>query len=314
MPDSTTKTPVIRQGWLRVLLFCAAFGLLSIAISIPAILLLTGTSRDDLKGSFLTVPSNLLSGEYFWLMLVLEFVVSLICVVIFRLWIDRRSWNSLGWPLGNFTGEALTGLCLGPALLGLAALCMLFSGHLEWTDIVWDPTSLFISFGWMVLIAFSEELVFRGYILNNLMDSFGNKWVPLSISALLFTVYHFDNPGVHTLAFINVFLAGLLLGINYVYTRNLWFPFLLHLSWNFFQGPLLGFHVGGVNFPSLLQAQPNGDLFITGGDFGLEGSILNTAFTFVAVVILYWAFEKKYNNKTPLPSPSAKRPSSPARA
>src|SRR5258708_25291372 len=146
----------------------------------------------------------------------------------------------------------------------------------------------------MALIAFSEELVFRGYILGNLLDSVGNKWVALVLSSVLFAAFHFTNPGIHTLAFVNLLLAGLLLGINYIYTRNLWFSFLFHLSWNFFQGPILGFRVSGLNLPTLLVAEPKGDLFITGGEFGLEGSILNTTVSVIALCVLALVFEKKY--------------------
>jgi membrane protease YdiL (CAAX protease family) len=294
MSDPITKSPLIRQGWLRVLLFGCAFCVITLLIAVPAILTLAGTSPDDLKGNPAQVLTSLLTGQYFWLMLVLEFVISQVSVLIFRTWIDRRKWLDLGWNMEDFAGEAITGLCLGPALLGLAAVIMFLTGHLEWTDIVWDPSSLFISLGWMAMIAFSEELVFRGYILGNLLETFQNKWIALGISAILFSAYHGANPGTHTLAFANLFLAGLLLGINYLYTKNLWFSFLLHLSWNFFQGPILGFKVGGLTFPSLLQAEPKGDLFITGGDFGLEGSMLCTLLLLAAVLILGWAFEKKY--------------------
>jgi hypothetical protein len=148
----------------------------------------------------------------------------------------------------------------------------------------------------MALIAFSEELVFRGYILDNLMESFSNKWVALIISSVLFAAFHFTGPGIHTLAFLNLFLAGLLLGVNFLYTRNLWFSFFFHLSWNFFQGPILGFRVSGLVFPSLLQTETKGDLFITGGDFGLEGSILTTLTAFIAFFVIAWAFERKYNS------------------
>jgi hypothetical protein len=294
MPDPITKTPLIRQPWLRILLFGCTFCGIGLLIAVPAILTLTGTSREDLQGDPIRILSGLIAGNYLWLMILLEFVISLISVVIFRLWIDRRSWMSLGWGFSDFTGEAFTGLFLGPALLGLSAVAMLMSGHLEWTDIVWEPSALFISLGWMMLIAFSEELVFRGYILGNLLESLPNKWIALAISAILFATYHAFSPGIHTLAFANLFLAGMLLGINYIFTKNLWFSFLLHAGWNFFEGPLLGFRVSGVTFPSLLQAEPKGDLFITGGDFGLEGSMLNTLILLTAVLVLAWAFEKKY--------------------
>lgn len=295
MPDPTTKTPVVRPAWLRVVLFGCAFCLITLLIAVPAIMALTGTGWQDLLGDPVGSVSKLLTGNYLWLLILLEFVVSLLSVSIFCWLIDRRKWSGPGWwTLDTFVPEAIAGLFLGPALLGLASIGMLLSGHLEWTDIVWDPNTLFISLGYMVLIAFSEELVFRGYILGNLLETFSNKWIALGISAVLFTGYHFASPGTHALAFFNLFLAGILLGLNYIYTKNLWFSFMLHLSWNFFEGPLLGFKVSGISFPSLLQAETKGDLMITGGDFGLEGSMLVMLLLLTAILILAWAFQRKY--------------------
>lgn len=294
MTDQAIKNPVLRPGWLRVLVFCVSFCVLTLLIAVPAVVTVAGVSLDDLKTDPVATLSGLLTGNYLWLMVLLEFVIALIAVAIFRFFIDRRSIGSLGWGFEAFPGEAMTGLFMGPALLGIAALLMMVSGHLQWVDISFDPSSLFVSFGLMALIAFSEEMVFRGYILGNLLDSFSNKWVALLISGILFAVFHFTNPGIHTLAFVNLFLAGLLLGINYIYTRNLWFSFFFHLSWNFVQGPILGFRVSGLSLPPLLVAEPKGDLFITGGDFGLEGSILNTTVSVIALVLLAMYFEKKY--------------------
>lgn len=309
MSDQVIKNPLFRQGWLRVLLFGACFGIVTLLLAIPAVLAVTGTSSQQLKSNLMPVLSGL-TGSYLWLLVVLECAVSVITVWIFRIFVDRRSLASLGWDLNGFLQEGLAGLFMGPALLGIVSVLMLLSGHLEWTDIVWEPSSLFVSFGLMVLITFSEELVFRGYVLGNLMESFPNKWIALSISAFLFACFHVTSPGLHTLAFANLFLAGLLLGINYIYTKNLWFSVLFHLSWNFFQGPILGFRVSGLTFPSLLQAEPKGDLFITGGDFGLEGSILNTAISFITLMVLAWAFGKKYN---PAPAkPQSRQSAQPA--
>jgi len=296
MSDQVTKNPVFPQGWLRVLLFGCGFFLLTLPLATTALVTITETTLQQLETNLLPTISGLLTGSYLWLLVVLEFVISLVCVVVFRYFVDRRSFMSLGWPLMGYVNEALTGLLMGPGLMGLTAVLLLLSGHLEWTDIVWDPSSFFVSFGLMAFIAFSEELVFRGYVLGKILDTFANKWIALGISAFLFALFHISNPGLHTLAFVNLFLAGLLLGINYIYTKNLWFSVLFHLCWNFFQGPILGFRVSGYSLPSLLQAEPKGDLFITGGDFGLEGSIINTAISFISLMILAWAFEKKYNS------------------
>jgi uncharacterized protein len=310
MSDQATKNPAIRKGWLRALVFMASFCVLTLLITIPVVIGVAGVTVDQLKQQLFPTLEGLLTGNYLWLMILLECAISVISVAIFRQWIDRRGLWGTRWSPDGFLGESLTGLFLGPAILGLAALLMLASGHLEWPDIVWDPSSLFVSFGLMAMIAFSEELVFRGYVLDSLRDSFPNKWVALSISAVLFAAFHFTSPGIYFLGFVNLILAGFLLGINYVYTKNLWFSFFLHLSWNFFQGPVLGFRVSGLTLPTLLQAETKGDLFITGGDFGLEGSILTTVVALIAFFVIAWAFERKYNSPeqtvTMPPPPAAK--------
>ena len=296
MSDQATKNPAIRQGWLRALLFLVSFCVLTLLITIPVVIEVAGVTVDQLKQDLLGTLEGLLTGNYLWLMILLEFAISVISMALFRLLIDRRGLWGTRWSMEGFTGEAMTGLFLGPGILGVSALLMLASGHLVWPDIIWDPSSLFVSFGLMALIAFSEELVFRGYVLDSLMESYPNKWVALAISAVLFAAFHFTSPAINPLGFANLVAAGFLLGINYVYTKNLWFSFFLHLSWNFFQGPILGFRVSGLTLPSLLQAETKGDLFITGGDFGLEGSILTTVVAVIAFFLIAWAFERKYNS------------------
>ena len=295
MTDVNIKNPRIRQGWLRVILFGISFILVTALIVIPAALGLLFANLDQLKADPAHALASLLQGEHLWQMVLLEFVVSLITVWLFRTFIDRRSIPSLGLQLSGFTQELIIGFFAGPTLVGLLSLLLMASGHLQWVDITFDPSTLFISLGMVVLIAFSEELVFRGYVLTNLLDTFSNKWIALLLSALCFAIFHFSGPGLTPIAFVNLFLAGILLGINYIYTRNLWFSISLHISWNFFQGPLLGSHVSGLSMPTLLQTEMKGDWLITGGDFGLEGSVLNTALTFITILVLALAFERKYN-------------------
>jgi len=297
MTDETVKNPVIKQGWLRVVLFGLAYIVVTLLILLSALTGVLAGSMDQLKSDPLHYLTGLLQGSNLWMMVLLEFVVSLVTVWVFRVFIDRRSLAGLGLKPDGYGQESVIGFFVAPALLGLLSLLLMLTGHLQWVDITPDSTTLFISLGMVVLIAFSEELVFRGYVLSNLLESFNNKWIALLLSALCFAIFHFSGPGINALAFANLFLAGVLLGINYIYTRNLWFSISLHLSWNFFQGPLLGSHVSGLTMPTLLQAEMKGDWLITGGEFGLEGSVLNTALSLIAILILAMAFERKYNGR-----------------
>jgi uncharacterized protein len=128
--------------------------------------------------------------------------------------------------------------------------------------------------------------------LNNLMQSL-NRWLALTISAALFSLMHSNNPAVDIIAMMNLFIGGLLLGINYIFTRNLWFSILLHTLWNFLQGPVLGFAVSGVRLESILQPELKGNVLLTGGDFGLEASLLTGIVLMIAVLILYLLYQSR---------------------
>jgi len=105
-----------------------------------------------------------------------------------------------------------------------------------------------------------------------------NAAVPFGTHTILFAAAHGRNPGLGGpgawLSLLNLFLAGLLLGLAYVRTRSLALSMGLHLAWNWTQGTLLGFQVSGTAsqglFRPVLQGRPD---WLTGGAFGLEGSL-----------------------------------------
>ena len=123
------------------------------------------------------------------------------------------------------------------------------------------------------MVALNEEISVRGYMLHNLMHSV-NRYAALVISSLLFSVMHLLNPSFSLVSFVNIVLAGILLGVYYIHRQNLWFPIALHFAWTFCQGPVFGFEVSGINLPGFIQQQVNGNELITGGEFGFEGSVI----------------------------------------
>ena len=96
------------------------------------------------------------------------------------------------------------------------------------------------------------------------------------------------------IAFLNILLAGILIGSTYIYTRNLWFAIALHLFWNWLQGPILGFEVSGGRLGgTLLSLELPEENIINGGTFGFEGSILCTALMIIAIVITLRSASKR---------------------
>jgi membrane protease YdiL (CAAX protease family) len=281
------STPLIKQGWMRAVLLFVAF------ISTGVLAGMAGGLFRLTSADSATVDQTLLNSVT--LALFIFEGVGLALTLLFRRYIDRRPVKSLGFQWQTFQPDALTGFCLGLALLGAGSLVLLATNNLEWTDVHFAATDLFAGLVLMVLIAFTEEMVFRGYILNNLMESM-NKWVALGISAVLFTFAHGSNPGITFIAVINLVLAGLLLGINFIYTRNIWFAICFHFSWNFLQGPVLGYQVSGLPLQSVLQPSLQGPWWLTGGSFGMEGSFIATGLLLFALLLLYAAYEKRSVN------------------
>jgi uncharacterized protein len=285
MKPELHKKPLIPFGWLRALLFLV---LCMVAI------VLTGTVLKLLQLSINSQAAKTVTTQGpDYLLIISSALISVIMVWLFRKLVDRRSFESLGFSMDKNGMHAGTGFFLGIFLVCAGACLLYFSKNLQWTGINFNGNDLFISFGLMLIVAFYEELMLRGYILNNLMESV-SRWPALMISALVFALLHAANPDFSVVGAINILLAGLLLGINYIYTKNLWFGILLHFSWNFFQGPLLGFEVSGLQLQSLLQHDIQGSELLTGGKFGLEGSLVATVLLSLAIVILAWVYEKKY--------------------
>ena len=134
----------------------------------------------------------------------------------------------------------------------------------------------------------------RGYILKNLCESF-NKYIALIFSSMVFMLMHIGNPNISVLSVINLFLAGIFLGIYCIHKNNLWFPIGAHFTWNYFQGPIFGFEVSGNKVKSLFNQNLIGSDIITGGEFGFEGSILLTFLMIIGIIYLdirYSAFAK----------------------
>lgn len=154
--------------------------------------------------------------------------------------------------------------------------------------VLFSPISLLSSLLLYFLVAVTEEVIGRGFILGRMLDGGVNKFVALLISAVLFSLMHLFNPSFAFVPFLNIMLAGCFLGASYIYTRNLCFPIALHWFWNWIQGSVLGYKVSGNEFSNenlLILHFPEENL-INGGTFGFEGSILCSLLLVLGTVII----------------------------
>jgi hypothetical protein len=130
--------------------------------------------------------------------------------------------------------------------------------------------------------AMAEELMFRGYPFQRLVESIGKAGAIVALSAL-FGAVHLSNPhvsdnrAVEIFAFTNTLLVGVVFAIAYLRTRALWFPWGLHFSWNLTMGLIFGLPVSGLSeFSVLVHARVRGPAWLLGGGYGFEGGLLGT--------------------------------------
>ncbi|MGW6496886.1 CPBP family intramembrane glutamic endopeptidase [Nonomuraea angiospora] len=170
--------------------------------------------------------------------------------------------------------EALSGAGVGLGFVLVCALLIAAAGgySFSWSSGNLLPTVLAVA-ATAVGAAVTEELMFRGLALQALEAMWGSR-VALAITALLFGGMHLANPGATVWSSLAIAVeAGVLLGAAYLWRRSIWFVAGLHFAWNATEG-LLGIPVSGHVSPGLLTAEVSGPALLTGGEFGLEASIV----------------------------------------
>ena len=144
-----------------------------------------------------------------------------------------------------------------------------------------------------IMPGFTEELLFRG-ILFRWIEEFGGSWLALLVTSALFGLAHILNPNATWFSSFAIAVeAGVLLGAAYMLTRNLWLAMGLHAGWNFTQGEIFDVPVSGVDEHGLVQAKLSGPELLSGGQFGLEASIIAlTIATAIGVWMLILALRR----------------------
>jgi membrane protease YdiL (CAAX protease family) len=206
-----------------------------------------------------------------------------ISVFIARRLFDRRTIVSLGLKINMQALEDILAGFLIPALMMAAIFFLEYAfGWTEYIGLAWQQLTidmflpgLLIGLVTFIAVGWQEELLFRGYLLQNLEEGISLPWGIL-ISSILFSAFHLLNPNTEQIIMVvlGILLSGLFLAYAYLRTRSLWLPIGLHIGWNFFEGPIFGFPVSGISSESLFLHAPIGPDLITGGAFGPEAGLI----------------------------------------
>jgi uncharacterized protein len=276
----------LRSGW-RFTVFLVSYFILSFIFGIGAIAILSNLPIIGFsQGSLLAfvVPFAIFSA-----------------IAIFLGWLYGRFFEDLPfralgcWFTKNWFKDLVWGLVIGAFSVGLAALIAFAFGGLrfEFNNSAGSSAilvTLSVTLVIFVAGAVSEEALFRGYLLQT-MSRAKLLWFGAILTSILFATAHNNNPSATILSWSNTFLAGIWFAVAYWKTRNLWFPFGIHLAWNWIQGSFLGISVSGLNeiaTAPVLRAVDAGPAWLTGGAYGVEGGIACTIALIVSTALIYF--------------------------
>ncbi|MFQ5817851.1 MAG: lysostaphin resistance A-like protein [Terriglobia bacterium] len=266
----------LRPSW-RALVFVPAFGVLFLLISVAAGFVIPEWRHRDLEfmlavGGVASLLAALLAAKF-----LLQFL-------------DRRDFRTLGlWFYSGWLAELGIGLAGGFLLISLVVGVQWWLGGVEFVRLAASGSVLLGAAVWNFVMllpaAAGEELLFRGYPFQRLVDAWGG-WPATLAFAALFGALHLGNPSSTALSTLNTSLMGVLLALAYLKTRGLWLPIGLHFAWNYALGFLYSLPVSGIQLAGLWQVEVTGPRWLTGGAYGPEGSLVSTLIALTGIVVL----------------------------
>lgn len=142
-----------------------------------------------------------------------------------------------------------------------------------------------------------EEMVFRGVIMNLLDKRFGRK-AAILVPSLLFGLVHIIGMGFDVFSCLQVVVAGTFVGIMFsliaLEKHSIWNSAVVHAVWNsMIVGGFL--HIGEAIdeysvFTYVLQTK---SFVVTGGEFGIESSVIAILGYAVVAVLAGWSMKKR---------------------
>ncbi|HOQ17729.1 MAG TPA: type II CAAX endopeptidase family protein [Defluviitaleaceae bacterium] len=164
----------------------------------------------------------------------------LICIFFF----DKEKLHDFGLKISKeslslfIKGLAYALISFLISLIAVYFYCLFFEGTK--LDILPNRSNIsslsLLSF--YVLVAFSEELYFRGYILSNIKRA-GSNIPAVIISSFFFMIMHLVNPQASLTMLSGTFVISIYLSVLYLKTNSLWSCIGFHFAWNYLQDSVM---------------------------------------------------------------------------
>ena len=237
---------------------------------------------------------------FFHYILYYELFSFVFILLLFIFWvkvIEKNSLSSLGFVKRNWLKYLVWGIMISLVQMGVIALVYQVSGigSFVLNELSLEPLLFILGlFPFWLLQGGTEEVATRGWLLTRIASR-ANLPLAIAISSSLFGFLHLGNAGVTFLSVLNIILDGFLAGLLFIYTDSIWLVVAQHGTWNYVQGNLLGFQVSGTGADASIFSftMGSGPDWLTGGEFGAEGSIITTLVLLVSLVVVYLLGERK---------------------
>ena len=237
---------------------------------------------------------------FFHYILYYELFSFVFILLLFIFWvkvIEKNSLTSLGFVKKNWLKYLGWGILLSLLQMGVIALVYQVGGigTFELNELSLEPILFILGlFPFWLLQGGTEEVATRGWLLTRIAAR-TNLPLAIAISSSLFGILHLGNAGVTVLSVLNIVLDGVLAGLLFIYTDSIWLVVAQHGTWNYVQGNLLGFQVSGTGADASIFSftMGSGPDWLTGGEFGAEGSIITTLVLLLSIVFVYRIGERR---------------------
>ena len=273
----------VRAGW-RIMIFLACF-----AVPLFAILFACAGYRPAMRPLLLS-PLFILGNE---LTLLLPAFIATSAMAF----LEDRPFTTYGLAGARKLARLGGGLTGGVAALSLLIFIIMLTGHgVAASGGLNFAAALRFGAAWLgacLLIGFTEELTLRGYLLSTLERGAGFPAAAL-VTSLLFGILHGPNPGETVAGVAQVFAAGLLFCLAIRLTGSLWWAIGFHAGWDYAENFIFGTHdSGNVCLGTLLSVTPRGNIWLSGGLTGPEGSIFGFGVVALAAVLVWAAYSSR---------------------
>lgn len=229
-----------------------------------------------------------------WMILLVElssFIFITGLVVFWGRKIQKLSWETFGFMRKNALKHFLKGWLLGGIVLSLCVILMIFLGAVKIDGIQISPQLIcrffFLFFAWSIQ-GNAEEVLTRGWLFGGISKKI-NIFIGILISSSFFTWMHLENDGISLLSLLDLFLFGIFAVLYRIKTENIWGISGFHAAWNCFQGNVFSFPVSGTDTGSaFISVTTQGPSWLSGGKFGVEGSIVSIVVQLILIFYLYY--------------------------